>query len=127
MKVLLIGRSGQLGGDLLRQNPGHDIVAPGRDELDIADGAGSAHLIAALRPELVINTAAFHNVPLCENEVEQTFRVNCAAVRDLGAACRAVGARLLTFSSDYVFGGKSGRRMPRTTDRTRCRCMASRG
>ena len=106
VKVLLIGKTGQLGGDLIQNNPGHEIVAPGRDELDIADGAACSRFINDMRPEVVINTAAFHNVPLCEAEVEQTFRINCAAVRDLAQQCREIGALFVTFSSDYVFGGE---------------------
>jgi dTDP-4-dehydrorhamnose reductase len=105
MRILLIGRTGQLGGDLLRHNPGHEIAAPERSELDIArpDQIGAA--LSRYRPELVINCAAFHNVPLCDEEPEQAFRINCVAVRDLAAASREAGARLITFSSDYVFGG----------------------
>jgi len=106
VKILLIGKSGQLGGDLIRNNPGHEITAPGRDELDLADAADIGRMLVGLRPDVVINTAAFHNVPLCEIEVEQAFRINCAAVRDLAMACRTVGARFVTFSSDYVFGGE---------------------
>jgi dTDP-4-dehydrorhamnose reductase len=53
----------------------------------------------------VINCAAFHNVPRCEEEPGQAFLINCTAVRELAAACAESGARLLTFSSDYVFGG----------------------
>lgn len=105
MKVMLIGKTGQLGSDLILNNPGYEIIAPGRDELDLADGVAAARSIATLRPKVVINTAAFHNVPLCESEVEQAFRINCAAVRDLALACREIGARFVTFSSDYVFGG----------------------
>ncbi len=110
MKVLLIGKTGQLGGDLLLNNPGYEIVAPDRTELDIADAAAATRLIGELRPAVVVNTAAFHNVPLCESEVEQAFRINCAAVRDLARACRETEARFVTFSSDYVFGG--GQRVP---------------
>lgn len=106
MKILLIGKTGQLGGDLFRNNPGHVIMAPGRDELDLADGAAIGRMVAGQRPDVVINTAAFHNVPLCESEVEQAFRINCAAVRDLALACRLAGCRFVTFSSDYVFGGE---------------------
>jgi len=106
VKVLLIGRTGQLGGDLLRNSPGHEIVAPGRDELDLADPASIGRLVAGCSPDVVINTAAFHNVPLCESDVEQAFRINCAAVRDLALACRGAGCRFVTFSSDYVFGGE---------------------
>lgn len=105
MKILLIGATGQLGGDLLRNNPGHEIVAPGRDALDLARPAEAAALIRRLRPELVINCAAFHNVPKCEEDPAQAFLINCAAVRDLAVVCAELGIRLVTFSSDYVFGG----------------------
>jgi dTDP-4-dehydrorhamnose reductase len=105
MKILLIGATGQLGGDLLRNNPGHAITAPGREQLDLARHGEAARLIAQLRPDTVINCAAFHNVPKCEEEPAQAFLVNCVAVRELAAACAAHGARLVTFSSDYVFGG----------------------
>jgi len=105
MKILLIGATGQLGGDLLRNNPGHEIIAPGRKALDLARQGEAARLIAQMRPDTVINCAAFHNVPKCEEEPAQAFLVNCVAVRDLAAACAAQGVRLVTFSSDYVFGG----------------------
>lgn len=105
MRILLIGRTGQLGGDLLRHNPGHEIAAPGRGELDLTREDQLRAAIDRHRPELVINCAAFHNVPLCEDEPEQAFLVNCVAVRNLAAICREAGVRLVTFSSDYVFGG----------------------
>jgi dTDP-4-dehydrorhamnose reductase len=106
MKILLIGATGQLGGDLLRNNPGHEIVASPREQLDLARTGEGAQLIERVRPEVVINCAAFHNVPRCEEEPAQAFLVNCVAVRDLAAACAAQGARFVTFSSDYVFGGE---------------------
>lgn len=106
MKVLLIGATGQLGGDLLRNNPGHEIVAARREDLDLARQGEASRVIAKLHPDTVINCAAFHNVPKCEEEPAQAFLVNCIAVRELAAACVAQGARLVTFSSDYVFGGE---------------------
>ena len=102
MKILLIGATGQLGADLLRNNPGHEIEAPSRTELDVLNAAAA---VGRLRPDAVINCAAFHNVPLCEEKPEEAFRINAIAVRDLAAACEAAGAWLVTFSSDYVFGG----------------------
>ncbi|MGH8687221.1 MAG: dTDP-4-dehydrorhamnose reductase [Burkholderiales bacterium] len=105
MKILLIGATGQLGGDLLRSNPGHEIVAPSRAELDLARAGEGARLVAASRPDVVINCAAFHNLLRCEDEPSQAFLVNCTAVRDLAVACAGQDARLVTFSSDYVFGG----------------------
>jgi len=105
MRILLIGRTGQLGGDLLRHNSGHEIVAPDRGELDITRPEQVLAAIERHRPELVVNCAAFHNVPLCEEQPEQAMLVNSVAVGRLAAACRNAGARLITFSSDYVFGG----------------------
>jgi len=105
MKILLIGASGQLGGDLLRNNDGHDIIAPDRAALDLGNPAQVADAVRALRPAAVINCAAFHNVPLCEEQPEQAFRINCVAVRQLAGLCAETDARLITFSSDYVFGG----------------------
>lgn len=110
MKILLIGTTGQLGGDLLRNNPGHDLFAPSRDVLDIGNREQIDAVIAQYRPEVVLNTAAFHNLPLCESDPASAFRINCTAVRDLTSACRKSGALLVTFSSDYVFGGD--RRIP---------------
>lgn len=105
MRILLIGRAGQLGGDLLRNNTEHELIAPGRGTLDVTQPVQVRTALDAHRPDLVINCAAFHNVPMCEQEPENAFRVNCVAMRDLALACRESGARLLTFSSDYVFGG----------------------
>lgn len=105
MRILLIGATGQLGGDLVRNCPGHDITAPTREELDLGRAGEATRAIARLRPDTVINCAAFHNVPRCEEEPAQAFLINCVAVRDLAAACVAQGIRLVTFSSDYVFGG----------------------
>jgi len=106
MKILLIGKTGQLGGDIITNNPGHEIYAPERKALDVTSKNAFDALVSDFRPDTVINTAAFHNVPLCESEVEQAFRVNCAAVRDMAATCRKSGALFVTFSSDYVFGGE---------------------
>jgi len=114
MKILLIGKTGQLGGDLIRNNPDHEIVAPSREELDIANREAMLQALQAVEPDVVINTAAFHNVPACETDADRAFLINCVAVRDLASACRKAGARFVTFSTDYVFGGE--RRTPYLED-----------
>jgi len=106
MKILLIGKTGQLGRDIIKNNPGHEIYAPCRNTLDVTSKNVLDALIVDSRPEVVINTAAFHNVPLCETEVENAFRLNCLAVRDMAVACKKAGALFVSFSSDYVFGGE---------------------
>jgi len=106
MRILLIGATGQLGSSLVDNNPSHHIVAPAKAELDVTRSDMIAAAIRDSRPDWVINTAAFHNVPLCEAQPEEAFRVNCVAVRDLALACKMQDARLMTFSTDYVFNGE---------------------
>jgi dTDP-4-dehydrorhamnose reductase len=114
VRILLIGRTGQLGGDLIRNNVTHDLIAPERDDLDVSKQDQVQKALNSHRPDLVINCAAFHNVPLCEQQPELAFQTNCVAMRDLAVACRDAGTRLITFSSDYVFGGD--RRVPYEED-----------
>lgn len=109
MKLLLIGAPGQLGSDLLRNNQEHEIFAPGREQLDMTRPEDFAAIIRGYGPHIIINCAAFHNVPLCEERPDQAFLVNCIAVRSLAAVASEIGAWLVTFSSDYVFGGGNQR------------------
>ena len=117
MNILLIGKTGQLGGSILAEQTPHRIYAPDRNELDIESRESCEQVMEEFRPDVVINTAAFHNVPQCEVEPLRAFAVNCQAVRDLAAICKKMNARLITFSTDYVFGGEQ--RTPyREDDRT---------
>jgi dTDP-4-dehydrorhamnose reductase len=109
LRILLIGRTGQLGGDLLRANRVHEIDAPSHAEFDICSPNAIASFITPGRYDCVINTAAFHDVPRCEREPETAFAVNCVAVRNLAMACERAGSLLVTFSTDYVFGGEKRR------------------
>lgn len=94
-----------VGTDILRNNAHHEIYAPGRDVLDLELKDTVESVIRDLKPSVVINTAAFHNVTLCEIEYTKAFKINCAAVRDLATICRQVGTWFVTFSTDYVFDG----------------------
>jgi dTDP-4-dehydrorhamnose reductase len=105
MRILLIGATGQLGSDLIKNNPSHHIIAPTKVELDVTRGDMIAAAVKDSRPDWVINTTAFHNVPLCEAQPDKAFHVNCVAVRDLALACKTHDVRLVTFSTDYVFNG----------------------
>lgn len=111
MKLLLIGATGQLGGDLLRNNSRHEIHAPRRDEFDLARPDQAAAVIRQQKPDVILNCAAFHNVPLCEEQPDQAFLINCVAVRNFAALAAEIGIWFVTFSSDYVFGGE-GKRTP---------------
>ena len=107
-RVLITGARGQLGSDLsvLLAERG-EVRAAGREELDITDDAAVAAAMAELSPTLVVNCAAFHNVDLCEREEDRSFEVNARAVKRLAEACAATGAKLVHFSTNYVFDGTS--------------------
>lgn len=108
-KILLIGATGQLGSEILGGwKDIHDLYAPDRSALDLAEPAAASRVIDACKPDVVINTAAFHNVPLCETEQEAAFRINCVAVYELAKCCKKNRSMLITFSTDYVFDGEKG-------------------
>src|SRR5258708_9742542 len=107
MKILLIGANGQLATDLIPalRCAGHQMTGLTRDQLDIRDAERTKHLIADARPGLVINTAAFHNVDLCEDQPAEAVSVNGAAVGRLAELCKKYDCALLHFSTDFVFDG----------------------
>lgn len=112
--ILLIGSSGQLGGSLLKRAEAGRIVAPSRADLDVENTNSVLRCLDLYRPEVVINTAAFHNVPICEEQPDRAMDVNCFAVYRLSRACADRGIRLVSFSTDYVFDGN--RRVPYAED-----------
>jgi dTDP-4-dehydrorhamnose reductase len=115
MKLLLIGKTGQLGGDILRNcRNDHEIYAPSRDILDIEHPDTVEKALSSFKPDVIINTAAFHNVPQCETESSRAYNVNFIAVRNLAILSKKAKALFVTFSTDYVFDGK--KRMPYTED-----------
>ena len=110
MKVLVIGAEGQLGHDLCTVFADTELHRADLDgthhHLDIADaGAVDALIADTLKPDVVVNAAAAHNVPQCEENPALAFGVNATGARNLAVACRAAGARLVHVSTDYVFGG----------------------
>lgn len=106
VRIVVTGGRGQLARDLVRQAGSDEVIALSRAGLDVTDRAGIAAMLDGLRPEAVINTAAFHQVDRCESEPEMSFLVNAAAPQRLAAACAAHGALLVHVSTDYVFDGR---------------------
>lgn len=111
MKILIIGKTGQLGSILIKDalESGHEVFAPSKQELDITDEITFLNEMKHNSPDVVINTAAFHNVPLCETEPMKAFRLNCIAVKKMAEICNDFDSWFVTFSTDYVFDGKKGK------------------
>jgi dTDP-4-dehydrorhamnose reductase len=107
MKILLIGANGQLGRDLLKvfQTAGDTVVPVTHAQLDVCSETQIAEAMANVKPDLVLNTAAYHRVDECENQSALAFQVNGTAVMNLARASKAAGAALVHYSTDYVFGG----------------------
>ena len=105
-RVLITGGGGQLASDLVALLEGStEVSAPCRAELDVTDDAAVDAAFAALRPTLVLNCAAFHNVEVCEREEDQAFAINARAVKRLAARCASAGAQFVHLSTNYVFDG----------------------
>lgn len=109
MKILLIGASGQLGADLAEALADRHLLAPPRRSLDLVRFDEVRRFLQSERPQVVINTAAFHRVDDCESQFSTAFQVNGEAVRNLALAAREVEAVLVHYSTDYVFDGAAGR------------------
>jgi dTDP-4-dehydrorhamnose reductase len=114
MKILLIGSKGQLGSDLFRTFSAerHEVVPVDHASVDVCDPKLTEELVGAMRPELVLNTAAFHRVEECEQQPLRAFEVNGIGALNLARACARSRAVLVHFSTDYVFDGQN--RIPYT-------------
>ena len=113
MKTLLLGARGQLGTDIRATWPSEDRrTASSRSPATISTSPTATPCsltIAGHRPDLVLNTTAFHNVDVCEDEPARAFAVNAIAPKHLADACAEHGAALMHLSTDYVFSGRAGR------------------
>ena len=107
MKILVTGITGQLGHDVMEERAarGHEAVGATRREMPLTDFPALRAQIEAVRPDAVIHCAAYTAVDRAEAEKETCMIVNGGATREIAAACRDIGAKLLYLSTDYVFPG----------------------
>ncbi len=102
-RFLVIGANGQLGRDLCPRLPG-DVTRCGRPEVDLTKPESLRSAIAAAKPDVVINCAAYNFVDRAESEPEAAFAVNAIGARHVAAVCSEMNVVLVHFSTDYVFG-----------------------
>lgn len=104
-RYLITGGSGQLARELTKRLP--DSLALGREELSVADLDLVRRELIRSRAEVVFNCAAYNAVDRAEEEPDAASDVNTRGAANVAQACREVGARLVHFSTNYVFDGKS--------------------
>ena len=110
-RVAIFGSGGQLGVELKMEFAarGYQVHAFERTTADITDQHAVERVLARCDASMVINAAAYNQVDVAEKEPQAAFLVNALAVRNLAMACRQADARLIHFSTDYVFDGLAGR------------------
>lgn len=105
MRALVTGAQGQLGRDLCRLLPG--AAGHGRRELPIDDLDAVRRALAGAAPDIVFNCAAYNGVDAAERDPAPAIAVNALGAENVAVACREVGAKLVHFSTNYVFDGNA--------------------
>jgi len=110
VKVLITGALGQLGYHLVISAPQDAAVtAVDIDDLDLTDSSGVCAFVKKIKPDIIINTAAYTAVDKAEDQKESAFAVNSGGAYNLAVAAKDVSARLIHISTDYVFDGTNYR------------------
>jgi dTDP-4-dehydrorhamnose reductase len=121
VRVAVTGANGLLGGEAVLQLAGtHEVLALGRGpcrlapgryawaDADLGDGRSVEEALRRFRPEAVLHAGAATDVDGCERDPELAWRVNVGGTEQVSRSCRALGARLVAASTDYVFDGEAG-------------------
>ena len=108
MKTLIAGKNGQLARELVDMAPqGWQVTAVGSGEMDIRDRDAVSRVIDELRPDLVINAAAYTAVDRAESEPELAYALNGHGVAHLAEAAKMAAAKFVHVSTDFVFDGRN--------------------
>ncbi|HXC40412.1 MAG TPA: dTDP-4-dehydrorhamnose reductase [Burkholderiales bacterium] len=107
MKLLVIGKNGQVGGELLKAlPPSFEVSATDRSTLDLARPEQIASVIQASNPQVIINAAAYTAVDKAESDQATAQAINATAPGVMADAAKSIGALLVHYSTDYVFDGE---------------------
>jgi len=115
MKIVILGSGGRLGAALLREyRDKFDVAGFNHTQLNLSDLGAVRDKLRNIRFDILINAAGFTKVDLCETQPDRAFLINAEAPRVVAEICYEKNARLIHFSTDYVFGGD--RREPYTEE-----------
>jgi dTDP-4-dehydrorhamnose reductase len=107
-KILLIGITGQVGQELQQTLPTiGEVISVGRQSLDLSQPEQIQQRIAEIKPNLIVNAAAYTAVDQSEKESELAMTINATAPKAIAIAAQDLGAKVLHISSDYVFNGQN--------------------
>ncbi|MFI5220817.1 MAG: dTDP-4-dehydrorhamnose reductase [Bacteroidia bacterium] len=108
MKIAVTGANGQLGSDICEvlRKENHEVIELNHDEFDIINYEFVSALLKELKPEVVINPAAYHHVEKCQNDPDMAFSVNATAPFNMAKVCKEINAMFIHISTDYVFDGE---------------------
>ena len=111
MKILVTGHKGMLGTDLMEclRKEKHDVAGADVDELDICDLEAVLRMLGRLKPDAVVNCAAYTNVDGCETNVDLAYKINAIGPKHLAIAANRYDIPLLHIGTDYIFDGESGK------------------
>jgi dTDP-4-dehydrorhamnose reductase len=110
MKIVVIGANGQLGSDLVAAFTAHGdaVSALTHSHIEIADPDSVSCVLEEIKPQVIVNTAAMHQVENCERDPVKAFAVNGLGSKNLAVVAQSLGAVLMHVSTDYVFDGSKG-------------------
>ncbi len=114
MKIIVIGSTGQLGSDLMKTlKLDHQTIGLTHEDIEVTD-YNSCLILKKYKPDVIINTAAFHKTDQCEEEPVKTFLVNALGTKNVTAISKEIEAATAFISTDYIFDGSKNR--PYTED-----------
>ena len=114
MKIVILGAGGRLGAALLREyRDKFDVAGFNHTQLDLSDLGAVREKLQNTSFDVLINAAGFTRVDLCETQPDRAFLINAEAPRVVAEICDETNARLIHFSTDYVFDGRKTRTVHR--------------
>lgn len=109
MKILVIGKSGQLAWELNQlSSTDHEVVCLGRNDVDIASSSSLTAILITYKAEAVINASAYTAVDQAESDTENAYALNALSVGNIAQACKSLSIPLIHISTDFVFHGDKG-------------------
>lgn len=107
-KILLIGKTGQLGSEIMKDAVSFDFIifSYDKDKLNVTNEVQVKEKIEEIKPDILLNTSAYHVVAACEENPLDAMAVNCIAVTKMAKLCKKYDIKFVTYSTDYVFDGK---------------------